>query len=157
MMQTIVVGYDGTEGAELALERAVSVAEVFASHLVVAVVEQVVDAAAAPVGMGEVPLVEPLGGGWARESQIERARALLDPRGVSYEIVSPVGNVAAEIVDVADEHGADLIVVGTTEPGLLERLFVGSVSGSVARTANCDVLVVHQQRPETGGDAGEAR
>jgi nucleotide-binding universal stress UspA family protein len=151
MMNTIVVGYDGTEGAELALERAVGIAEVFASNLVVAVVEQIIAAAVAPVGMGEVSVTvaEPLEGGWARESQIERARSLLDARGVSYEIVSPIGNIAAEIVDVADEHGADLIVVGTNEPGLLERLFLGSISGSVARTANCDVLVVHQKRPET--------
>ncbi len=152
MINTIVVGYDGTEGAELALERAVGIAEVFSSNLVVAVVEQVVAASVASVGMGAVPVLvaEPLEGSWARESQIERARALLDARGVSYEIVSPIGNVAAEIVDVADEHGADLIIVGTHEPGLLERLFVGSVSGRVARTANCDVLVVHQKRLETG-------
>ena len=150
-MKTIVVGYDGSEGAELALERAVAVAKVFGSRLVVAVVEQISPAVVAPVEMGAIPVMatEPLDGAWARESQIEQARALLETRDVQYEIVSPIGNVAAELVDVADEHEADLIVVGTNEPSLLERLFMGSVSGSVARTANCDVLVVHQKRPET--------
>ena len=48
-----------------------------------------------------------------------------------------------EILDVADQHHADLIVVGTGEPGLLERLLGGSVSQGVARRAHCDVLIVH--------------
>ena len=45
-------------------------------------------------------------------------------------------------MDLADERGAGLIVVGTNEPGLLERLLTGSVS-SRSRKASCDVLVVH--------------
>ena len=150
-MKTIVLGYDGSEGAELALERAVALAKAFDSKLVVTVVEQIGPSSLAPVGVGEMPLAvtEPLAGAWERDSQIERARALLDGRGMPYVIVSPIGSAAAAIVDVADEHDADLIVVGTHEPGLLERLFAGSVSGSIARMANCDVLVVHPKRRST--------
>lgn len=149
MMKTIVLGYDGSDDADLALERAVSVARAFGSKLVVAVVEGIDPALMAPLGMGmpaPVLMAEPVEGGWARESQIEQARTQLDASGVPYEIVSPIGSVAAELVDVADEHRADLIVVGTHEPGLLERLFMGSVSGDVVRTANCDVLVVHPRQ-----------
>ena len=149
MMKTIVVGYDGSEDADLALERAVTVAGAFGGKLVVAVVEGIDPALVAPLGMGmpaPVLMAEPLEGDWARESQIERARTRLDASGVPYQIVSPIGSVAAELVEVAGEHRADLIVVGTHEPGLLERLFMGSVSGDVVRTANCDVLVVHPRR-----------
>ena len=44
---------------------------------------------------------------------------------------------------MAERRGADLIVVGTRQPGLLERLLEGSVSQGVARRAGCDVLIVH--------------
>jgi nucleotide-binding universal stress UspA family protein len=54
-----------------------------------------------------------------------------------------VGAAANEIVDVAEERDADLIVVGTHEPGFLDRLLAGSVSQGVARRAHCDVLIVH--------------
>lgn len=153
MNETIVVGFDGSDGAELALGRAADLALVFDSTVVVVVVEQLVAAAASPVGigMGEVPVMplEPVGQGWSRELQIERAREVLEARGVRYEVDSPLGDAAGEIVDVAEARNADLIVVGTNEPGLLERIFGGSVSGSVARKANCDVLVVHQKRTPT--------
>ncbi len=54
-----------------------------------------------------------------------------------------MGHPAEAIIELADERGADLIVVGTREPGFFERLLGHSVSGSVQRHAHCDVLIVH--------------
>ena len=47
------------------------------------------------------------------------------------------------IVEVADQSGATFVVVGTRQPGILERLLGTSVSGAVSRHAHCDVLIVH--------------
>ena len=56
-----------------------------------------------------------------------------------------MGQVALEIV--AEELGADLIVMGCRGLGGVRRALMGSVSDSVVRHAHCPVLVV---RPEKG-------
>ena len=49
---------------------------------------------------------------------------------------------AEEIVALAEELGADLIVVGRRDRGQIRRALAGSVSDSVVRHARCPVLVV---------------
>jgi nucleotide-binding universal stress UspA family protein len=54
----------------------------------------------------------------------------------------PTGDPAEEILRLADENGADLIVVGARGLGTVKRLLLGSVSERVLRDARCPVLVV---------------
>ena len=58
-----------------------------------------------------------------------------------------LGGVADEILGLAEEIGAGVIVMGSRGRGRLRRFLLGSVSGSVVRRALCSVLVV---RPESG-------
>jgi nucleotide-binding universal stress UspA family protein len=53
-----------------------------------------------------------------------------------------VGFPDAEIVDLAEELGAGLIVIGSRGLGGLRRALMGSVSDSVVRHAHCPVMVV---------------
>jgi nucleotide-binding universal stress UspA family protein len=153
-METIVVAYDGSEPAERALRRAVELAEAFRSRLVVATVEPTVPPADLGLYVGDggfgLPLqTEPYdpAGDDRWQAHLDEARKLVESRGLAWEFVSPTGGAAEEIVHIAEEHGADLIVVGTHERGALRRLFVGSVSAGVTRKAHCDVLVVHPGPP----------
>ena len=50
-----------------------------------------------------------------------------------------------EILDLADDLDADMIVVGSRGLGGLRRALMGSVSGSVVRHAHCPVLVVREK------------
>ena len=52
------------------------------------------------------------------------------------------GHPATEIVRVAREGGFDLVVMGTHGRRGLRRLFIGSVTEEVIRTAPCSVLAV---------------
>jgi nucleotide-binding universal stress UspA family protein len=51
------------------------------------------------------------------------------------------GGAAEEIVALAEELGADLIVMGSRGLGGLKRTLMGSVSDSVVRHAHCPVMV----------------
>jgi nucleotide-binding universal stress UspA family protein len=52
------------------------------------------------------------------------------------------GHGAFELIKTAKEVAADLVVVGATRHGLIERFLIGSVSYEVATHAPCSVLVV---------------
>ena len=52
-----------------------------------------------------------------------------------------VGAAAKEIVELAEEIGAGLIVVGSRGRGGIRRALMGSVSDSVLRHAHCPVLI----------------
>jgi nucleotide-binding universal stress UspA family protein len=147
-MKTIVVGYDDSEAARRALERAVELAEAFGARLVVTSVAEPLPGMAGPVG--PTPLLEPLpvtvppvDTSDVHLRELEAARRFLEGRDVEADLVLARGLAADSIVQLAEERGADLIVVGTREPGFLERLLGGSVSEGVTRSAHCDVLIVH--------------
>jgi nucleotide-binding universal stress UspA family protein len=59
-----------------------------------------------------------------------------------------MGEVALEIVALAEELGADLIVMGSRGLGGVRRALMGSVSDSVVRHAHCPVLVVRPEKEQ---------
>jgi nucleotide-binding universal stress UspA family protein len=56
-----------------------------------------------------------------------------------------MGAADAEIVKLAEEIGAGLVVMGSRGQGGMWRALMGSVSNSVVRHAHCAVLVVRDQ------------
>jgi nucleotide-binding universal stress UspA family protein len=53
-----------------------------------------------------------------------------------------VGNPAAEIVDLAEREGVEMIVMGTHGRTGMGRLLMGSVAEEVVRRAPCPVLTI---------------
>lgn len=137
-MKTIVVGYDDTKQSKRALDRAAELASAFGAKVIVTSVAQRL----APAARGIGPY-DPADPPELHRAELKQAAAHLAERGIegAYEVA--LGEPADEIVRLAEERKADLIVVGTREPGLVSRLLGQSVSGAVQRKAHCDVLIVH--------------
>ncbi len=66
------------------------------------------------------------------------ARKLDDTGGVTAELV--VGHTARSIIDYANSHAVDCIVIGSHKPGLSDY-FLGSTASRVVRHAPCAVHV----------------
>jgi nucleotide-binding universal stress UspA family protein len=130
----VVVGYDGSEPAKRALERAAALAEDRTDIVVVAVVEPYPHSGVTiPANFDPVEARR-------RRHDLDEARALLSERGLSVETLQEQGDPARALVEAA--RGADLTIVGSRSLNRLERLILGSVSSKVARDAASDVLVV---------------
>ena len=132
-MSKIVVGYDGSQAAKRALERAATLAD-GDPVIVVSAVRPLISRGAG--GYDAVEREE-------HERHLAEAAARLEELGVEARTIEEVGDPASVIAREAEAHGADLVIVGTEGKNALERLFEGSVSADTVRKATTDVLVIH--------------
>jgi nucleotide-binding universal stress UspA family protein len=61
--------------------------------------------------------------------------------GVRWNVIVKFGEPRAAILDAANEHGTDLIALGTKGRSGLSRMLLGSLAEGVLRDASCDVLL----------------
>ena len=150
MYKAIVVGTDGSEGAGIAVTRAIELAQASGATLYVVQAYQstkVSHAALAAEGGGMSVDVAGLNAEAAEASGkiaaqvVERAQEL----GVNVEAISATGSAADVLVSAAQGVNADLIVVGNRGMSGARRFVLGSVPNKVAHHAPCDVLIVDTQ------------
>lgn len=143
-ISTILLPTDFSECASHAVPAAADVARLTGARLLcLHVVEPVVPA------VGWTPVAEPLPLADIGE-RLEETAARELPRwsrrpeceGLEVEEVIAHGEAASEIVRVARERGADLIVISSHGRTGLGRIIFGSTAESVVRYAHCPVLVV---------------
>jgi nucleotide-binding universal stress UspA family protein len=142
---SILVGTDGSSAAAAAVERAVQLASAFGSRLLI-----VSAYAPGPTSVGAAaaddPVSEPRWAVTARDETLELLRAAeRDAReqGISeVETFARVGDGADAILDIAEEQGCEMIVVGHTGLTGATRFLLGSVPSKVSHHAPCSVLIV---------------
>lgn len=139
-LDTIVVGLDGSEDSARALTFAADLAtrshgRVIAVHA--AVGEALVDASVAPLSLDGRNLPELL----------ERWCEPLHERGLEeHESVVVDGDPRTALLEVVEEHDADLLVVGSRGLGPVSRLVLGSVSSSLVQHSPVPVAVIPHRR-----------
>lgn len=137
-MQTIVIAYDDTEASRRALDRAADLARAFESRVVVVSVAAAIGTG--PPGAGPLIALDSPG---KVDDDLRTAEARLQERGLEADYVPGVGSPSDAILRIADDERADLIVLGTRDVGLVQRLLGQSVSAGVVNRSEADVLVVH--------------
>lgn len=137
MSSKIVVGLDGSVGSDRALEAAAEVAKRDAAAVVLC---HVVERIAAKGDMAPVHADEP-----EVKARVEEQAAELREQGIDTEVsfqVIVLGGPGRAIADLAEEVGADLIVVGTRGHSALAGVLLGSVTQKLLHLAQCPVLCV---------------
>ena len=145
----ILLATDGSEESELAALRAVDLAERTDSEL------HLVHVGVVPIFLKSYPGVL----GYERKlyKELEEvSRELLRKQSWRVKVAGGtvagthlrMGEVALEIVALAEELRADLIVMGSRGLGGVRRALMGSVSDSVVRHAHCPVLVVRPEKEQ---------
>jgi nucleotide-binding universal stress UspA family protein len=92
----------------------------------------------------------------ARRTLDDQVRRIEAAGGKVAEAHLRVGGAPEEIVALAEDLGAGVVVMGSRGRGGIRRALMGSVSGSVVRHAHCPVLIV-RKKSRTSGSANSER
>ena len=146
MFRSIVVGTDGSDTATQAVRQATELAAAVGARIeLVSAYEPVTDARLRE----EIVVPEDLH--WIinpREdvvATLEAAAAEVRAAGVEVEVFARQGDPADAILDVAEERGSDLIVLGNKGMTGAKRFLLGSVPNKVSHHAPCSVLIIRTQ------------
>jgi nucleotide-binding universal stress UspA family protein len=143
MAEAIVVGTDGSETAELAIEEAVRLARALGAELHVVSAFQPVRGArisGAPEGAAKI---------WAPlpDADVETMLGHVATRIRAHDLTVTThaiqGDPADALLEAADNVKAHMIVVGSKGMHGVGRLKLGNVPNQVSHKARCNVLIVN--------------
>jgi nucleotide-binding universal stress UspA family protein len=144
----VVVGYDFSRSGRAALRRAVALAGRAPSHVLHVVC--VIDPKEAIPSIPSYNGVDHMYAARVQEALAAEAQQELDKADVQgsvhFFVHARIGKAAPEILTLAREVGADLIIVGSKGMTGLERLILGSTSEQVVREAGCSVEVARPKQ-----------
>jgi nucleotide-binding universal stress UspA family protein len=144
MFASIVVGTDGSQTAGEAVRQAVALARQLGARLEIVSAYEPVSRARLREEAQQVPndlqwMINP------REdvdATLGEAAEEAQAAGVESATYARQGDPADAILDVAEERGADLIVVGNKGMTGAKRFLLGSVPNKVSHHAPCSVLII---------------
>jgi len=136
MAISIVVGYDGSDGAKAALDEGVELARKLSAKLLVAY------AYGGPRSYAGAPLTPRATLKELGEKLLDEARARVAGSGVATEQILVDENAAEGLQSVARRHSAEMIIVGTHGESPISGFLLGSTAYKLVHTTTTPVMVV---------------
>jgi len=142
MFRNVLVAIDGSSQSQLALRTAIDVAKVWGAEVHAAYVIEIGLFSSLPVdNTWEVmySLLDKEG-----KEILDSAIRAGEEAGVTLTAHLRQGHAGQEILNLAEEIGADLIVLGSLGKSGIERLLLGSVSSFVVTNSPVTTMVVRE-------------
>lgn len=143
-LRHILVPFDFSEGAKLALEHAIGFARQFDARITLLHIVHL-PYFGSGFGPGDAASITARLESDASQ-QLDALAAEVKRQGVPAEALVRIGHPASDAVDVAQREGVALIVMGTHGRTGLKHVLLGSVAEHVVRHAPCPVLVIRSSR-----------
>ena len=144
MFGSIVVGTDGSDTAKEAVRQATELAKSIGAQLNVVSAYEPVPEGRLRSERKDAPddLQWSINPREDVEATLSDASEAINEAGVKVETFAREGDPADAILDVAEEQGADLIVVGNKGMTGAKRFLLGSVPNRISHHAPCSVLII---------------
>ena len=144
MFGAIVVGTDGSSTAQEAVRQATELARALGAKVYLVSAYEPVPEGRLRDERQSVPadlqwMVNPRED---VEETLDEGAGTLKESGIEVETMAREGDPADAILDVAEEKGADLIVVGNKGMTGAKRFLLGSVPNKVSHHAPCSVMII---------------
>ena len=141
VLETIAVGTDGSPTATKAVHFALDLAARYGARVVFITSYRPVSETRLRHEQKEAPqeLQWSLNPAEDVEALLRDVEELADERGLKWTSEAREGDPADVLVELAEEHGADVLVIGNKG---MHRRVLGSVPNSVSHKANCSVMIV---------------
>jgi len=147
-LSPVVVGYDFSHRAGAALHRAVTLASRAPFHVLHVV--SVIDPKEAIPSIPSYNGIDDIYAARVQEALAAEIRCELDKAAVQtrvhFFVHARIGDAAEEILGLAREVGADLIIIGSRDATGLERRIGGSTAEDIVREAGCTVEVARPKQ-----------
>jgi nucleotide-binding universal stress UspA family protein len=141
MIKIVAVGTDGSETADKAVEFALDMAERYGARLVVASSYRPVSETKVRQDQRDAP--EDIQWSISPTQEVDAALRKVEERarerGVQAVSEAREGDPADVLCEIAEQHNADVLVVGNRG---MQRRVLGSVPNSVSHKAPCSVMIV---------------
>jgi|SRR5215831_20987579 len=144
MFTSIVVGTDGSDTAGQAVREAVDLAKAVGASIELVSAYEPVPSERLREERRNAPddLQWAIGPREDVDVTLEAAAGIAREAGVPVNVYPRQGDPADAILDVAEERGADLIIVGNKGMTGAKRFLMGSVPNKVSHHAPCSVLII---------------